>query len=137
MTTEVQREQLPVPDHFQFEWDSPKGAMRFWTVDPMHWPHGVSPLTPTFELPAFIRGMSQTARELRMPFTEMGVKFIHGYVYWAPVPYTLDPAKMELRMAAMQQQMMLHVPGLIPRWQNEYAERITVDGDTGTVKLED
>lgn len=125
MNTSGAAQPLPVPEHFTFEWDTPEEAAREWAVDLMHWPHGVSPLTATMDLPAFFRGLSDAARRLCLPFTNMDVKVLHGYVYASALPYSFDIAKMEERMGAMQQRMMEHVPGLYARWQSEYEPEIS------------
>lgn len=63
-----QPQTLPVPAEFQFQWDSPEDATRFWTADLMHWPRGASPLTATLDLAPFGRGLVAAARQLCMPF---------------------------------------------------------------------
>jgi pyruvate,water dikinase len=120
---------LPVPDDFKFEWDSPEEAMRFWTVDLMHWPRGMSRLSATLDMAPFGRGLSTAAQTLAMPFTQMDFKLIRGYVYASPVPYALDAGKMEQRMGDMQARMMEHIPGLLERCANEYEPEVRAIND--------
>ncbi len=115
---------LPVPDDFRFEWDSPEEAMKFWTADLMHWPHGMSRLSATMDMPAFRRGMVTAANELCMPFSNMEFKQIHGYVYSCATPYSLDPGQMGQRMEQMQAKMQQHVPGLLDRWYQEFEPEV-------------
>src|SRR3990172_5867870 len=116
----AQAETLPIPDDFRFQWDSPEEAAHFWMLDMMHWPHGLSPLSATMDIPAFMRGFTKAARELCMPFTSMHSKVIHGWVYMNAEPYSADPVQLERRMADMQAQMGKHVPGLLERWRDVY-----------------
>lgn len=115
---------LPVPPEFSFEWDSPEEAARFWTVDLMHWPHGISMLGATMDMPAFGRGLNKAAEALCMPFTRLDFKVIRGYAYSSFVPYSDDPGEMQARMGQMQERMTDHVPGLLERWRNEYEPEV-------------
>src|SRR3990172_11287328 len=114
------QQQLPVPDNFRFEWDTPEEATRFWTADLMHWPNGISTLSATMDMPAFGRGLLKASETLRMPFdTERSAfKVINGYVYNSFTPYSTDPVQMQARLQDMQAQMGKHVPGLLDRWRN-------------------
>ena len=120
----LQTQTLPVPDYFRFEWDTPEQAARLWTVDLMHWPNGLSPLSATMDMPPFLRGAMKAAEELRMPFKSFDGKWIRGYVYNSMEPYSLDPAQMEARFGQMQAKMMEHVPGLLDRWRNDYEPEV-------------
>jgi pyruvate,water dikinase len=121
-----QPQQLPVPDNFRFEWDTPEEATRFWAADLMHWPNGISTLSATMDMPAFVRGLLKAAETLRMPFdTERSAfKVINGYVYNSFTPYSTDPAQMNARMVQMQAQMGKHIPGLLDRWRSEYEPEV-------------
>jgi pyruvate,water dikinase len=125
----AQTKPLPIPDNFRFEWDSPEDAAHFWTVDLMHWPHGLSSLSATMDLPAFISGMRKAADTLCMPFRDPQFKVIRGYAYANFEPWSYDPAEMEQRMEQMQERMMQHVPGLLHRWYNEYEPEVRVIND--------
>jgi pyruvate,water dikinase len=129
MTTPAPPQPLPVPDHFHFEWDSPEDAAKFWTVDLMHWPHGLSTLAATMDLPAFASGMRKAATELCMPFRDPEFKVIRNYVYNNIVPWSLDPAEMNERMEQMQAKMMQHIPGLVNRWNTVYEPEVRVIND--------
>lgn len=119
----TQPQSLPISDDFRFQWDSPEEAARFWTVDLMHYPHGVSPLSATMDLPAFYRGMNKAAQALCMPFTSR-TKIIRGYVYMSPTPYSADPKQMHARVQQMQAKMSEHIPGLLGRWYNRYEPEV-------------
>ena len=128
-----QPQQLPIPDNFPVEWSSPEEATRFWTADLMHWPQGVSTLSATMDMPAFVRGLLKASETLCMPFstTRSGFKVINGYVYNSFTPYSTDPAQMQARLRDMQAQMGKHVPGLLDRWRNEYEpEARAINDDT-------
>jgi pyruvate,water dikinase len=117
-------ETLPAPNDFPFQWDDAEEATRFWMLDMMHWPHGLSPLSATMDMPAFMRGFTKAAQELCMPFTTMQAKVIHGWVYMNVEPFSTDPAQMEGRMREMQGQMGKHVPGLLERWRAVYEPEV-------------
>ena len=57
MTTEQAPQAIPVPASFPVKWDTPEEAARFWTADLMHWPNGLSTLSATMDMPAFVRGL--------------------------------------------------------------------------------
>jgi len=120
---------LPIPVHFHFQWDSPEDAARLWSVDLMHWPHGLSPLAATMDLPAFVSGMRKASETLCMPFREPQFKVIRGYAYASFQPWSLDPAEMEERMQEMQAKMMEHIPGLVNRWNTVYEPEVRVIND--------
>jgi pyruvate,water dikinase len=120
----TQAQPLPIPDNFRFQWDTPEEAARFWTVDLMHWPHGLSPLSATMDMPAFVAGLRKAADALCMPFRDVTFKVIHNYVYNGFQPWSNDPAEMEARMQQMQGQMMKHIPGLLDRWYQEYEPEV-------------
>jgi pyruvate,water dikinase len=127
----AQPEALPIPSDFPFQWDNAEEATRFWMLDMMHWPHGLSPLSATMDMPAFMRGFTKAARELCMPFAKMETKVIHGWVYMSVDPYSTDPAQMERRMTDMQGQMGKHIPGLLDRWRTVYEpEARSINEDT-------
>ncbi len=117
---------LPVPQDFRFQWDSPEEASRFWTPDLMHFPNGISPLSATMDMPAFVRGLLKTADTLCMPFDtkNSAFKVINGYVYNSFVPYSTDPARMDARLKQMQARMMEHVPNLLDRWYTQYEPEV-------------
>ena len=113
-----QSQPLPVPDNFSFQWDTPEQATRFWTVDLMHWPNGISTLAATMDMPAFVKGLITAADELCMPFSNVEFKPIRGYIYNSFTPYSTDPTEMNQRMVDMQAQMGKHIPGLLDRWRD-------------------
>ncbi len=122
-------QQLPIPQDFRFEWDTPEEAAAFWSVDLMHWPNGVSPLSATMDAPAFFRGMKQAADELCMPFRDLRFKVIHNYGYMSMQPWSLDPQEMQQRLGQMRAQMMKHIPGLLDRWRDEYEPEVRAIND--------
>ncbi|MBI2913034.1 MAG: hypothetical protein HYY03_03860, partial [Chloroflexi bacterium] len=122
----LEQQALPVPDNFRFQWDSPEEAARFWTVDLMHWPNGVSNLSATMDMPPFVRGLKKAAEALCMPFdtARSDFKVIRGYVYNSFTPYSSDPAQMEARTQLMQAEMGKRIPGLLERWYDEYEPEV-------------
>jgi phosphohistidine swiveling domain-containing protein len=126
---EIRPQQLPVSEHFHFQWDSPEEANQLWFADLMHWPHGLSTLAATMDMPAFVRGMGKASEALCMPFKAPKFKVIRDYVYMSMHPWSLDPAEMEHRMQDMQEKMMQHIPGLVNRWNTVYEPEVRVIND--------
>lgn len=112
------------PDNFPVKWETPEDAGLFWEVDMMHWPHGMSPLQATMDLPAFIRGFNLAAQELCMPMREVKFKVFNNYAYRAAEPWSHDPGEMQARMGQMQTEMMKHIPGLLERWEKVYEPEV-------------
>ncbi|MEX1193693.1 MAG: PEP-utilizing enzyme [Dehalococcoidia bacterium] len=125
----AQPQQIAVPDDFPIEWEAPEDANLFWQVDLMHWPHGLSPLQATMDLPAFIRGFNLAGQELCMPFRSIRFEAFNNYAYRAVVPWSQDPNEMQDRMQQMQAQMMKHIPGLLERWNTVYEPEVRAIND--------
>src|SRR5438552_3860251 len=131
----AQQQPLAIPANFKVTWDSPEDATRFWTADLMHWPHGISPLAGTMDVPAFIRGFNLAVQDLRMPMRSVKFQMFNTYVYSSMEPWSHDPAEMEQRTQQMQAEMMKHIPGLVERWNKEYEPEVralndeTLNGD--------
>ena len=125
----VQREPLPASDNFRVTWDSAEDAARFWTADLMHWPHGISPLAGTMDVPAFIRGFNLAVDDLCMPMRSVKFQMFNTYLYSSMEPWSYDPTEMEQRMQQMQAQMMKHIPGLVERWDKEYEPEVRAIND--------
>lgn len=116
--------QIPAPENFPVTWDSPEEASQLWFADLMHYPHGLSNLSATMDMPAFGSGMVKAGEELSMPFRNAGFKHINGFVYATFHPWSTDPGEMQARMQQMQVKMMQHVPGLLDRWYKEYEPEV-------------
>lgn len=122
MVTEPQP--IAPPDNFPVKWETPDDAKQFWQVDMMHWPHGVSPLQASMDLPAFIRGFNLAAQELCLPVKQVNFKIFNHYAYRTAEPWSTDEAEMGARMQQMQAKMMQHIPGLLDRWNDVYEPEV-------------
>jgi phosphohistidine swiveling domain-containing protein len=120
---------LPIPDNFQFTWDSPEEAAQFWTVDLMHWPNGISPLSATMFVPPFIRGFNKAAQELFMPMRRVDFKIFNNYVYMSTTPWSTDEKEFQQRIQQMQGEMAKHGQGLLERWYKEYEPEVRAIND--------
>lgn len=125
----AQQEQLPIPENFPVTWASPEDAARFWTADLMHWPHGISPLAATMDLPYFIAGFNHAVQDLCMPMRSVKFSPFNTYLYMSVEPWSVDPDEMEQRMGQMQAEMMKHIPGLVERWDKEYEPEVRAIND--------
>jgi pyruvate,water dikinase len=115
---------IPIPEDFQFKWDSPEEAAQYWVADLMHWPRGISPLSATMDVPAFFRGFNQAAQELSLPIRSASCKVINNYLYMAQDPWSLDKDEMERRVNEMRGKMGAHASGLLDRWYKEYEPEV-------------
>lgn len=120
---------LPIPDDFPVKWENPEDAGAFWRVDLMHWPHGISPLAQTLDVPPFIEGFNLAAQELCLPMKEVRFRAFNNYLYQSVEPWSTDPDEMQQRMSQMQVQMMKHIPGLYERWLKEYEPEVQAIND--------
>lgn len=119
-----QQKIISPPDDFPVKWETPEDAQLFWEVDMMHWPHGMSPLQGTMDLPAFIRGFNLAAQELRMPLKSVQFKIFNNYAYRTMEPWSQDPDEVNARMQQMRTEMMKHIPGLMERWDKVYEPEV-------------
>jgi len=71
---------LPVPDYFPVEWPEPALQTMHWTWDQVHHPHPKTPLTATFEAPAFSEGASRGFQALSLPLNWRAL-VVNGYWY--------------------------------------------------------
>jgi phosphohistidine swiveling domain-containing protein len=124
-----QQQPLPVPGDFPVSWQSADDVARYWTVDLMHWPHGISPLAGTMDVPPFFRGFNKASEDLCMPFRRVDTQIINNYVYSSTVPWSGDPAEVQQRMQQMQVKMATHGQGLLERWHKEYEPEVRAVND--------
>ena len=70
---------LPIPTSFPVQWPDPAMESFYWTWDQVHFPHPVTPLTATLELPSFAEGSTRGFQAGALPLTYC-VLPINGYV---------------------------------------------------------
>src|SRR3990172_8330196 len=99
------RAPLPIPADFPFEWPDPAHERLPRSWGQMHPPHPMTPLTDTFEAPAFAKGTSAGFQALRIPVS-MLVLVINGYHYFSrPEPDEGESMQEGLPAEALQEFM--------------------------------
>src|ERR1700694_828377 len=117
------KRRLPIPASFPFEWPDASMEAHFWTWDQVHYPHPLTPLTETFETPAFAQGSTRGFHEVALPINYL-VEAINGYAYSAmqllqpadsfPPPWWGD----------VEAEFMRRLPVLTQTWENEYLPEV-------------
>lgn len=114
---------LSIPDYFPVQWPDPAMESLHWTWDQLHHPHPKTPLTATFEAPAFSEGASRGFRALALPIS-WRVLIVNGYWYGAlefleettefPPPW----------WPRVEQEFMRRLPVLTQTWEQEYLPEV-------------
>jgi pyruvate,water dikinase len=114
---------IRAPDNFPVHWPDPSMEEQYWTWDQMHQPHPLTPLTATFETPAFAEGATLGFRAIAIPMT-MCTFVVNGYNYNSslidggavafPPPWWPD----------VEQEFMRRLPGLLQSWEDEYLPEV-------------
>jgi rifampicin phosphotransferase len=110
----------------QIEWELPEDARLFWTIDKMHFGDALSPLTGTFEIPAFDVGVGKAFEQLGMP-VRMRAKVFNDYQYNAMQPVSFDPAEMERLGHLSEERVRSAMMGLERDWNERYLPELKSD----------
>lgn len=112
---------------FPVSWQDVADAERTWTLDPIHFPHPLSPLFRTLWGPAFVDGINQAAREVLSPGFDLRITFQNGYYY----------ESVEIAEPTTEEQVAAHrviaaaldraIAELMARWQGEWLPRLTAN----------
>ncbi len=107
---------------FDFEWKRPEDSQLYWFWDRMHYPHPCTPLTSTFDAPAFEEGGAEGFDRLGVPL-RMRVFAPHGYWYVGPeLGVSLDELP-QLREESMGR-MLPELPHQYERWNDEHLPEV-------------
>src|SRR3990172_5926006 len=114
---------LQIPDYFPVRWPDASMEREFWAWDQVHQPHPLTPLTATFECPAFAKGSSRGFQAIGMPLN-LRVLVVNGYAYQSiqflkeatefPPPWWPD----------VEQEFARRLPGLTQTWEQEYLPEV-------------
>jgi len=117
-------EPITPPANFPIVWGEPGLEELHWVWDQVHHPHPPTPLTATFEAPAFSEGTTKGFRALAMPITHHTI-LVNGYWFDAmqfeqetasfPPPWWPD----------VEQEFMKRLPTLIQSWEEQYLPEVT------------
>lgn len=106
---------------FPVAWDDPADAHRTFTIDLMHNPLPVSPLTQTTK--GFAYGIAAAAAEFGLPITKPNVRYINYYQYTRDDPPDFAGTD-EADAAAIESTMRREMGRLGERWRDEHLPRI-------------
>ncbi|OGO49445.1 MAG: hypothetical protein A2148_08175 [Chloroflexi bacterium RBG_16_68_14] len=117
------REPLLAPDSFPVRWPDPTRQSLYWIWDQVHHPHPNTPLTATFEAPAFSEGTTRGFQALAIPITYHTI-VVNGYWYDAmefleetqefPPPWWPE----------VEQEFLRRLPALTQTWEREYLPEV-------------
>jgi pyruvate,water dikinase len=112
---------------FPVDWDIPFDAPDAYFLDPMHFPHPLTPLTASILGPAFETGFSAAAREMQTPILEFQVRHRNHYRFERIV--LIQPASDEdaRRMGEVAESTArMEIGRMLDRWYGEHLPRISV-----------
>ncbi len=96
----------------------PEAAEQLWFWDESHWPHPVTPLTATLELPAMAEGFSRVCRSLRRAIPGYAIRALHGFVYMG-LALERNAGVRAAQQASAEQALTPHIAGLMRYWEEE------------------
>lgn len=114
---------LPIPDYFPVRWPDPAMEALYWAWDQVHHPHPKTPLTATFEAPAFSEGTSRGFQALALPIN-FRVFVVNGYWY-----NSLELLKEATEFPPpwwpeVEQELMRRLPVSTQMWEQEYLPEV-------------
>ena len=114
---------LPVPEGFPVGWPDPHMETLHWSWDQMHHPHPKTPLSATFEGPAFCEGTSSGFQGLGVPLNYR-VFVCNGYWYGATEFYEEAGSFPPSWWPKVEQEFMRLLPNLRQTWEKEYLPEV-------------
>jgi pyruvate,water dikinase len=133
---------LPVPDHFPFEWPDPEHEALHWTWDQMHHPHPKTPLSATFEMPAYGEGSSRGFQAIQIPM-QFHVACLNYYAYNASEFLEETTGFPPAWWPNVEAEFVRRLPGLTQTWEQEYLPEVMAmnvrlrDADYAAMSIDD
>lgn len=121
--TSPSREPFAVPVSFPFHWPDPAMETMYWTWDQSHYPHPTTPLTATFEAPAFSEGASRGFQALAIPL-KWPVLIINGYWYSSFEFLEETDAFPPPWWPRVEEEFMKRLPVAAQTWEQEYLPEV-------------
>ncbi len=117
------RTPVPVPESFPLSWPNPSMEALFWSWDQVHFPHPLTPLTATAEVPAFAEGSTRGFRALAMPL-DIRCLVVNGYCYMTNA-FDEEPAGFPPPWwPAVEQEFERRLPVLTQTWEREFLPEV-------------
>ncbi|HEY8490017.1 MAG TPA: PEP-utilizing enzyme [Dehalococcoidia bacterium] len=111
------------PADFPIAWADPEDASRLWVWEQMHYPHVVTPLTATLDVPAFEEGINRAARALGIA-AETRARVFNGYYYMSQQQRRIPPHQREEEQRRLTREMRGRMPRLTELWEREYLPEV-------------
>lgn len=116
-------ERIQIPDSFPIAWPDPKMEEQYWSWDQVHFPHPATPLSASFEIPAFSAGASRGFQALAMPVNFRAL-CVNGYLYQTMEFYEETTEFPPPWWPAVEAEMLSRLPTLTQTWNEEYLPEI-------------
>ncbi|MGB2693746.1 MAG: PEP-utilizing enzyme [Dehalococcoidia bacterium] len=114
---------LPVPSGFPVQWPDTAMEALHWSWDQMHHPHPKTPLSATFEAPAFAQGASLGFQQLQIPM-DLRVLILNGYWYGASEFAEPSDSFPPPWWPNVEQEFVRRVPTMTQTWEQEYLPEV-------------
>lgn len=111
------------PADFPIAWADPEDESRLWVWEQVHYPHVVTPLTATLDVPAFETGINRAARALGIA-TETRARVFNCYYYVSQQQRRLPPHEREEEARRLTREMRSRMPRLTELWEREYLPEV-------------
>ena len=113
---------IPTPPDFPVTWEQPGDARFFWTLDLMHCPAPLTPLTHALIRYMYQDAISTAAAELELPIRAMN-RQINTYMYSAIYP-SMPPEEMAAQGKRAEERLGAAMARLGDLWQDEWLPEI-------------
>ena len=115
----------PEASGFPVHWDDPADEQATFTIDLMHQPNPVSPLSQTTSVRTFPYGWSAAGAELNLPLGKPDVRYHNFYQFERQhVPEPMSPEVAEAQEKLTQETMQREIGRLGDRWRDEHLPRL-------------
>ncbi|MBI3964094.1 MAG: hypothetical protein HY329_00545 [Chloroflexi bacterium] len=113
---------IPVPPDFAVSWEPPDDARLFWTMDRVHCPEPLTPLSHDFVRFVYQDGISGAAQALEFPI-RCRTRDVNTYFYMTLFPVT-PPEEMEAQGRRAEDKLRAAMARLSDLWQDEWLPEI-------------
>jgi pyruvate,water dikinase len=115
----------PEASGFPVHWDDPADELATFTIDLMHQPNPVSPLSQTTSVRTFPYGWMAAGAELNLPLGKPDVRYHNFYQFERQhVPEPMSPEAAEAQEKLTQETMQREIGRLGERWRDEHLPRL-------------
>lgn len=113
---------IPVPNNFPVTWEDPDEANLYWTIDRLHWPTPVTPVTGQY-IDILIERTDAVFQAMALP-VRMLSRRINTYHYHTTAPLSLSAADLEVQNCQSEAKISEVLQSLGKQWRNVYLPEI-------------